>query len=254
MTKLFVFDYETPKLGFVSLVDKMTHDTALKVVNAARTSYGNTQEEFTDKDSKLTKYLWQHEHTSPFRHSFYTFCVKAPLFTFRQWVKYQVGSAWRSYELDGQEIEIFDHQFDTDKGCSWNEASGRYMELEAEFWFPGKVRTNKKQGSKQSSEELDCNHALLISGMESEAYRAYAKYKRYIEMGMAKEQARTMLPQSIYTTAYWTVSLQGAMHFLHQRLKPDAQEEIRMYAEGIYELLKPDITRMGITKEELIDE
>ena len=254
MSKIFVFPHEKPELGFVDLVDKMRNDTALKVVNAARTSYGNTQEELTDKDSKLTKFLWNHEHTSPFRHTFFTFCVKAPLFTFRQWVKYQVGSAWRSYELDGQELEIFDHQFDTDKGCSWNEASGRYMELDAEFFFPEKIRTNKKHGSKQASEELECDHALLISSMESDAYEAYSRYKGRVRDGMAKELARILLPQNIYTTAYWTVSLQGAMHFLHQRLKADAQEEIRAYAEGVYELLEEDITRMGLSKEDIIDD
>jgi thymidylate synthase (FAD) len=252
MTKVHVFPYEKPLYGFVELVDRMQHDTALKVVNAARTSYGTQQEEFTEKDSKLTKYLWDHQHTSPYRHTFYTFCVKAPLFSFRQWVKYQVGSTWRSYELDGQEIEIFDHLYDTDKGCSWNEQSGRYVELEPEFWFPEKIRTNVKHGSKQSSADLDCDHRMLISHMESDAYRAYSRYKERIKQGMAKELARTLLPQNIYTTAYWTVSLQGILHFLHQRLKADAQEEIQAYANGIYELIEDDLKKLKLTKEMIV--
>lgn len=60
------------------------------------------------------------------------------------------------------------------------------------------------------------------------------------------------LPQSLYTQAYWTVSLQGVMHFLEQRLKPDAQYEIRRYAEGVYELVKSDLDRLGITRERII--
>ena len=78
------------------------------------------------------RFLWQHGHTSPFRHSFYTFHWKAPLFVFRQAFKYQVGSGWRTYEVEGQEVSlaVFDVLFDTDKGCSWNEISGRYVEWE----------------------------------------------------------------------------------------------------------------------------
>jgi thymidylate synthase (FAD) len=57
------------------------------------------------------------------------------------------------------------------------------------------------------------------------------------------------LPQNIYTQAYWTVSLQGVIHFLSQRLKADAQLEIRRYAEGVWELVRPDLERVGVTRE-----
>ena len=75
-------------IGFVSLVDQMQNNHALKVVNAARISYNNKKDQFDDRDKKLSKYLWEHEHTSPFRHSFYTFHCKMPLFVARQWNKY----------------------------------------------------------------------------------------------------------------------------------------------------------------------
>ena len=84
-------------IGFVGLVDRMIQDHPLKVVNSARISYKNSKEAFDHKDKNLTKYLWNHEHTSPFRHSYYTFHLKSPLFVFRQWIKYQVGSTWRGY-------------------------------------------------------------------------------------------------------------------------------------------------------------
>ena len=79
-------------LGFIALVDRMQQDHALKVVNSARISYSNQSEEMGERDTKLAKYLWTHGHTSPYRHSFYTFHWKAPLFVFRQAFKYQVGS------------------------------------------------------------------------------------------------------------------------------------------------------------------
>ena len=144
------------EIGFVKLVDRMEQNHALKVVNSARISYNSKKDEFDEKDRKLTGFLWEHGHTSPFRHSFYTFHVKAPLFVLRQWLKYQVGSTWRTYEVEGEEVsvEAFDLMFDTDKGCSWNELSGRYVEMEPEFYVPKKFRSNPSHGNKQSSAEL----------------------------------------------------------------------------------------------------
>jgi len=76
-------------------------------------------------------------------------------------------------------------------------------------------------------------------------------YQRMVDNGVAKEQARGILPQAMYTKAYWTVSLQSIMWFLHQRLKPDAQWEIRMLAEGIFDLMQSELDQFGICKEDL---
>jgi thymidylate synthase (FAD) len=67
---------------------------------------------------------------------------------------------------------------------------------------------------------------------------------------VAKEIARMILPQSLYPQAYWTVSLQGVLHFLQQRLKPDAQYEIRVFAEAVRDLVKDDLARVGVTFED----
>ena len=72
-----------------------------------------------------------------------------------------------------------------------------------------------------------------------------------VDNGVAKEQARGILPQAMYTKAYWTVSLQSIMWFLHQRLKPDAQWEIRMLAESIFDLMESELDQFGICKEDL---
>ena len=70
-------------IGFVALVDRMLSDPALKVVNAARISYQKSKSEFGEADRKLAGFLWEHGHTSPYRHSYFTFHWKAPLFVFR---------------------------------------------------------------------------------------------------------------------------------------------------------------------------
>lgn len=243
-------------IGFVRLVDRMQTDPALKVVNAARISYDKKKAAFDAKDKKLCAFLWVNGHTSPYRHSFFTFHWKAPLFVFRQAFKYQVGSGWRKYEVDGEPVslEVFDVMFDTDKGCSWNEVSGRYVEWTPEFYVPKVMRSNPPHGNKQASVDLgpEFDHEAERALMMAECRESHERYKQRIARGVAKEIARLCLPQSVYSQAYWTVSLQGVLHFLEQRLKADAQFEIRRYAEAVHQLLEVDLERLGITREHIV--
>lgn len=256
-------DYLQDQISFVSIVDKMAVDAPLKTVNSARISYNKKKDTFDEKDSKLAGFLWTNEHTSPFRHSYFTFHIKTPLFVARQLMKYQVGSGFRTYEVDGKEVslEVFDHIYDTDKGCSWNEISGRYTQTSEDFYVPQKMRSNPGHGNKQSSGEyknpLDPNEADYhdekdcVSTIHYMGVYAMSLYRTLIKNGVAKEIARMVLPQNIYTECYWTCSLQAIIWFLHQRLKPDAQYEIRQLAEGIYQLLKDDLAKLGLNKEDL---
>jgi thymidylate synthase (FAD) len=253
-----MIDFLKDEKSFIALVDSMQHDVALKVTNAARASYDSKKEEFDKKDQKLTKFLWEHEHTSPFRHSYYTFQLKLPLFVARQLMKYQVGSGFRSVEANGEEvfIEEFDHLYDTDKGCSWNETSGRYVQTSEEFYLPKKLRSNPGHGNKQSSGEYKNplkkadytfrHEGEILTDMESMCKWSLRTYNNYIKNGVAKEIARMILPQNMYTKVYWTISLQSVIWFLHQRLKPDAQYEIRSLAQAVYIILQDDLNKLGL--------
>lgn len=63
----------------------------LMVVNAARVSYGKEKHEFDYKDAKLLKYLFEHKHTSVFRHPQLQFRIECPIFVERQLFKHQIG-------------------------------------------------------------------------------------------------------------------------------------------------------------------
>ena len=82
--------------------------------------------------------------------------------------------------------------------------------------------------------------------MIAECETAFRLYQERIDRGVAKEIARIALPQNLYSQAYWTVSLQGVMHFLEQRLKSEAQYEIRRYAEAVRDLVSEDMDQLGI--------
>ena len=153
------------------------------------------------EDVKLINYLAKHNHKSPFNHCFITFHVKAPIFVARQLQK---------------------HEY-----MPWNEISKRYVDSEPEFYQPDVWRgrsADKKQGSEgvvDVGDWGDTNWACLIA------------YKDLLSHGVAPEQARMVLPQSMMTEWYWSGSLYAFAKMCSLRLKPDAQYETRLVAEQI---------------------
>lgn len=207
--------------GYVELVDSMGGD--LSVANAARASFAKRSYEFSQADKKLVEFLSREDHSSPFRHAFVSFEIKAPIMVARQWWKYVVGS---------------DHTMD-----GWNEASRRYVTMEPEFYIPkpNEWRSspeNKKQGSGEPVNGDLGNMTSIM--MEETAAVGLARYNEALEHGICAEQARGFLPAYfMYTNWWWSTSLQGVLHFLNQRLEEDAQVEIQSYAKAIYELVVP---------------
>jgi len=194
----------------VTYVDHMGSD--LSVVNAARVSFGKKSDwmprvhngeqlVLTPKDAKLISYLAKHQHKSPFNHAFTTFHIKAPIFVARQLQK---------------------HEY-----MPWNEISRRYVDSEPEFYQPDVWRgrsADKKQGSEgvvDVGDWGDTNWACLIA------------YKDLLSHGVAPEQARMVLPQSMMTEWYWSGSVHAFAKMCSLRLKPDAQYETRLVAEQI---------------------
>ena len=251
-------DYLNDGISFVTLKDRMIIDAPLKTINSARISYNKEKKVFEEKDSNLATFLWNEEHTSPFRHSYFTFHIKLPIFVARQFMKYQVGAGFRTYEVEGNEVslEVFDHFYSTDNGCSWNEVSGRYTQTSEDFYLPSELRSNPPHGNKQSSGEytnpLDRHDVANLYPDALYCMKEWGKdslnfYHKLIANGVAKEIARMILPQNIYTECYFTASLQAILHFLQQRLKLEAQFEIRALAVGIHKLIKEDLDKLGLS-------
>jgi thymidylate synthase (FAD) len=203
--------------GYVRYIGHMGSD--LEVVNAARVSFQKESKELTEKDENLIHFLAENDHTSPFRHVFFSFEVKAPLVVARQWWKYVVGST----HTDG-----------------WNESSRRYVTEEPVFYQPSewrKAAENKKQGS---GDPVDVGIQAAMNGaLSAHIDNSLMLYNKAMEMGVAPEQARLFLPAyGMYVTWRWSASLQSVAHFLHQRLNGEAQSEIREYAKAIRQLVK----------------
>jgi thymidylate synthase (FAD) len=192
--------------------------TDLSVANAARVSFGKKSEMLEDehgfwyvqsKDIKLIKFLAKHKHYSPFGHCFASFHVKAPVFVARQLVK---------------------HKF-----LRWNEISRRYVDSEPEFYVP-KVWRGKSADKKQGSDGV-ANWPPEGTGssylLEYQYPAISATYQRMIEAGVAPEQARMVLPQSMMTEWYWSGSLDAFADMCKLRCKDDTQYETRIVADKI---------------------
>ena len=189
----------------ITLIDKMGTD--LSVVNAARVSYSKTKDTFEDKDEKLIKYLAEHEHWSPFAHASMQFRIKAPIFVARQLVKHQVGLVW-------------------------NEVSRRYVDFPPELYKPDAWR-GRPQNSKQGSDgevELD---QTLNHNMETTMESCLILYNSLLQKGVAPEQARMVLPQSMMTEWYWSGTLYAFARVCNLRCKPDTQRETQEVANEI---------------------
>ena len=217
--------------GYIEVVDKLGDD--LTPVNAARVSFGQRSDTFTEKDRKLSKFLIKHKHFSPFRHQHIMLIIKAPEFVMRQAYKHVVGIETTSSSVT--------------KDHAWNEISGRYIEVE-DFYFP-EVWRKQSQDNKQASEgELDD----LQQKRMNLAYKTYMNhvettYDIMIAAGVAKEQARIVLPLSQYTKVWWTASFQSVMNFIELRDEKTAQVEIQEYArvlKGIMLEVFPETTKI----------
>ena len=207
--------------GHIELVDTLGDD--LTPVNAARVSFGGRSDEFTTKDKRLSKFLIKHKHFSPFRHQHIMVIVKAPEFVLRQWYKHVVGIETTSSSVT--------------KDHAWNEISGRYIPVQ-EYYHPS-VWRKQSEDNKQASEGVldDLQQKRMTACYDDYMKQVEMTYDRMIEAGMAKEQARIVLPLSQYTLVWWTASFQSVMNFIELRDEPTAQWEIQEYAKAMKKIM-----------------
>ncbi len=199
-------------IGFVELVDSMGSD--LSIVNSARISYNRDSKELDYKDERLIKYLLKNKHTSPFEHVLFTFNIKTPLFIARQWMRHRT---W-----------------------SFNEISRRYTDENIEFYIPKEFRLQKDDNKQMSSEEVlsETESFLYHSEIRNQCLISLQIYSEMVSKGVAREIARGILPQFMYTNFFGTVDLHNLLHFLELRTHIHSQHEMRLYAIAIENIVK----------------
>lgn len=181
----------------VILIDVAGGDA--RVCQAARVSTLGGDSIETEKSSGLINFLMKNRHGSPFEHASMTFLISAPIFVWREFMRHRIG-------------------------FSYNEQSGRYMEMEPLFYVPDSVRPLVQVGKTGEYEYIQGNAAqvdIVRTEMTSAAYFEWARYRRLLENGVAKEVARMYLPLALYSSAYVTCNPRSLMNFLSLRTKSD---------------------------------
>ena len=189
------------------------------VVDAARVSFSKEASGYTpEQNNKLIKYLAKHQHKSPFFHTAISLHLKMPIFVARQIMKHTTGIVY-------------------------NEVSRRYVDSEPEFYVPD-VWRKKADNVKQGSSDEAVEHLDLHEFEDGGYYYTYydvllGEYKRLLDAGVAPEQARMILPQSMYTEVIMTGNLYAIANMYIQRTDSHAQKETQDLAKQIGEIVKP---------------
>lgn len=163
-----------------------------------------------DKDRKFLRYLWDNKHTSPFEHAGMTVQVTCDLASARQWMRHRT--------------------------FSYNEKSLRYSEADDAFLNIATWRgqsTVNKQGSDGVAEG-----SFATEYYQDSCQQALDTYHQLLSQGVAREQARMVLPLSTMTTFRAQAVLWNWMRFLQLRNHHHAQPEIRGLAVSCAEMIK----------------
>lgn len=204
-------------IGHISLVQCMGDE--LTIVNSARVSFGVNKNDLDDRDKKLVKYLIKHKHTSTLEHNVATFLIEVPLFIRSQHHRHRT---W-----------------------SYNEISRRYTEYDMKFYYPKKLRSQSNSNRQASTDYLidpDVMTGFGGQGLATDIIKEHCEdslelYNTLIKKGVAREQARMILPQNLYTKYYATANLNNILKFIDLRIHEGAQWEIQQLAKGMLEII-----------------
>jgi thymidylate synthase (FAD) len=175
-----------------------------------------------------TKFGFVCGNTSPFEMAEVKLHLKMPIFIMRQWVRHRTASL--------------------------NEYSARYSELSEEFYVPSPeyIAPQSTTNNQGRAGEVDVDtKKMVIKKITGSIQNSYNEYEKLLGKdnggafnfptdfgGISRELARIVVPVANYTECFWKIDLHNLFHFLALRMDAHAQQEIRDYANAVYELVK----------------
>ena len=233
--------------GSIELIDSMGGD--LSIVNAARTSFDSRSllhykwcpavsgdesckcpiqardgvvvspvdaSHLAKRDAGLINFLMKHRHGTPFEMVEFMFQVEAPIFVLREWHRHRIASI--------------------------NEMSGRYVELERKFYVPHRddIREQVGKAGSYTYERVENDSLAELTRLDitDASNSAFDAYEAMLKRGIAREVARLVLPVNVFSKMVWSVNGRALLNFLSLRNAPNAQLEIRRYAEAMEDIAK----------------
>jgi len=190
-----------------------TTDFEVGIIEAARQSTQGSFRGWGD-DHKLLKFLHDNGHATPFEFAGLVVEVQAPIFVFREWHRHRTQS--------------------------YNEMSARYTPLPDLHYLPS-FQNLAERGVAAAQNKQASGVAPFDETAASEWYAEvsdfYAEaellYKQALAAGVPKELARITMPVGHYSRMRASANLRNWLAFLTLRMAPNAQWEIRQYAEAV---------------------
>lgn len=175
---------------------------------------GTSQEQQSRLQGRLRRMI-RDGHGTPFEAVEFWFQVNVPVFIAREWFRHRKGS--------------------------FNELSQRYVRVPPKFFLPEtkRVQTDTKRMNYQYEEKPLTKADLTL--MRNSYFTSYVEYLSLLEEGMAREEARALLPIGIYTQFFWKTDLRNLTNFLILRNAPQAQEEMRIAATKVENIVKEEV-------------
>jgi thymidylate synthase (FAD) len=209
------------------------HDDTVSLFNADQKSCPECELKPTPEacrvtsDARLLAYLWKHKHLTPFEMAGMTIEVQLPILVAREWHRHRTQS--------------------------YNEMSGRYVVLPDLYYVPSVERiiaSTQPTKNKQAAGTVTRESAMTVAEAEQvqRAIRGAQQYARatygvLLNGGVAKEVARSVIPVSQYTKMRAATDLRNWLGFLKLRMAPDAQWEIRQYANAVASIIAEKFPR-----------
>ncbi|MBF0448282.1 MAG: FAD-dependent thymidylate synthase [Magnetococcales bacterium] len=233
--------------GFLELEDSWGDEAT--IINTARISTTNHRldnlADFDGKDRNLLYHLLSHNHGTPFETVHFRWRIIAPIFVLRQWMRHRI--------------------------CSFNEFSQRYRTPINAFYIPDAPARTVDGFEVLTQAQIDRYETLMESlhqfyqdEYESTCQRLEAAQAsgeietisggRNPYRARARELLRNAMPVSTYSDLYWTINFRSLMNFFSLRCKPDAQYEIRQFADAGFEMFKRRFPLLAETMDRVLAE
>ena len=184
------------------------------ITYCARVSNPKNQEANANPE-RLIRYLIKHKHWSPFEMA--SCCVEINT----------------TRDISAQ---ILRH-----RSFSFQEFSQRYAPVDDSLEIP-QWRRQDLTNRQNSTDDLDLEAIAEVDQLCANAYaEAIIAYRRMLELGVAKECARKVLPINSPTRLYMSGTIRSWIHYLSVRTNEDTQLEHRQIAQSIQQLLQQEL-------------
>jgi len=203
-------------MSHVKLISTSSLNILYDIAYMARVSNPSNQNN-TDTNEKLIRYLIKHKHWSPFEMA--------------------------SVAIEINTTRDIAHQIVRHRSFAFQEFSQRYANPD-EQGYPYVVRQTRLQDMKNRQNSIDTDDELLhqhwVAQQTKVIEAASQAYNWALDNGIAKEQARAVLPEGLTKTRlYMQGTIRSWIHYIDVRTTPGTQKEHMEIAKQCAYVIEP---------------